>query len=252
MRSPSWIVAVGAGAAVGTLACYAPSPPTGAPCGTGGCPTPLVCSPATLTCEREPVAIDAPSAVDGARPADARADGPPAGDASVPFATLTGLQWLLPCTAAIGSNSCACDATMRVVHLADPDPRLYDVTVRIRGVMEGGSYQGGTAMGNWYVGGASTNPLLNIYELDVTSPSAHYFLNAVPGAIAELDYTVTLPITSDATLTLTSDGQDGRQLKNLGSGGAPLVIPGVATTPSPYDGQFAQLDVVSVVLAPLP
>ena len=33
--------------------CYQPSAPTGAACGTGSaCPTPLVCSPATQTCER--------------------------------------------------------------------------------------------------------------------------------------------------------------------------------------------------------
>jgi hypothetical protein len=38
--------------------CYGPSPPAGAPCAANGqCPTPLVCSPATHTCER--TAIDA-------------------------------------------------------------------------------------------------------------------------------------------------------------------------------------------------
>jgi len=38
--------------------CYGPSPPGGAPCAANGqCPTPLVCSPATHTCER--TAIDA-------------------------------------------------------------------------------------------------------------------------------------------------------------------------------------------------
>jgi hypothetical protein len=43
--------------------CYAPSPPAGAPCGPGGaCPTSLVCSPATHTCER--TAIDAAVAND--------------------------------------------------------------------------------------------------------------------------------------------------------------------------------------------
>lgn len=47
--------------------CYAPTPHPGAPCGpNGACPAPLVCSPATATCE--PVAI----ATDAARPLDAR------------------------------------------------------------------------------------------------------------------------------------------------------------------------------------
>ena len=33
--------------------CYAPTPATGGPCGLGGaCPDPLVCAPATMTCEK--------------------------------------------------------------------------------------------------------------------------------------------------------------------------------------------------------
>lgn len=39
-------------------ACYQPAPPNGAPCGPGNsCPGPLVCSPATQTCERMAVPI---------------------------------------------------------------------------------------------------------------------------------------------------------------------------------------------------
>lgn len=42
----AWVVTLLAG-------CYAPSPATGVPCGTSGaCPDPLVCAPATNTCER--------------------------------------------------------------------------------------------------------------------------------------------------------------------------------------------------------
>jgi len=56
--------------------CYAPSPPAGAPCGAGGvCPTPLVCSPATHTCER--TAIDAAVASDVHPDMQALADAPP-------------------------------------------------------------------------------------------------------------------------------------------------------------------------------
>jgi len=47
--------------AAGLLAClfgcYAPNPQPGSPCLNGRCPTPLVCSPATETCER--MAVDA-------------------------------------------------------------------------------------------------------------------------------------------------------------------------------------------------
>jgi hypothetical protein len=53
------------------VGCYAPKLSTGAPCPDGLCPAGLVCSPATMTCERTAVAapdaaIDAPA--DGAAP----------------------------------------------------------------------------------------------------------------------------------------------------------------------------------------
>jgi hypothetical protein len=52
--------------------CFAPTPATGVPCGAGGaCPDPLVCAPATSTCETTP---------GGA--IDAMADAPPTIDAS--------------------------------------------------------------------------------------------------------------------------------------------------------------------------
>lgn len=43
--------------------CYSPTPPTGAPCPTGVCPRPLVCSPVTMTCEDTPgdPTVDAPA-----------------------------------------------------------------------------------------------------------------------------------------------------------------------------------------------
>jgi hypothetical protein len=60
--------------------CYAPAPPAGAPCNDGDtCPAPLVCSPATHTCERTAVTADAAidtRAIDGP-PGDVDGDGIP-------------------------------------------------------------------------------------------------------------------------------------------------------------------------------
>src|SRR5438445_3618302 len=47
--------------------CYAPQPPAGAPCPADGtCPTGLVCSPATSTCEKQAVMADAHQNADAA------------------------------------------------------------------------------------------------------------------------------------------------------------------------------------------
>ena len=54
-------------------ACYAPSPATGVPCGNGdACPDPLVCAPATRTCERT-VGAELPDAEIDAQAIDATA-----------------------------------------------------------------------------------------------------------------------------------------------------------------------------------
>jgi hypothetical protein len=50
--------------AVVSAGCFSPSPQAGAPCANGQCPSPLVCSPASGTCEREAIdaaMIDAPT-----------------------------------------------------------------------------------------------------------------------------------------------------------------------------------------------
>ena len=65
--------------------CYSPTPPAGAPCGTGeSCPSGLVCAPITHTCERtvtdaridSPLDARAPDAPDGP-PGDRDSDGVP-------------------------------------------------------------------------------------------------------------------------------------------------------------------------------
>lgn len=60
------------GILLGVAACYAPNPQAGSPCATSPCPDGLVCSPATLTCERTAVdaaAHDVRILVDGCTPA---------------------------------------------------------------------------------------------------------------------------------------------------------------------------------------
>ena len=215
--------------------CFDPHPQAGTACPTGACPSPLVCSPATRTCERE--ATDA---------AVERIDS--GGDATdLPsFSELSGQQWLMPCAAAPNPNLCDCsDVTTRVTVGGRPDV-TYKARVRIRGIMERGTYAGGTAQGTWYVGGTTTSTFLTVAELSVTQPAQHYFLNTVNGmGLAVLDYEAILSITGGAEVTLFMSALDARETAN-----GTMQIPGVMTMPSPYLGQFAQIDVLEVTAAP--
>ena len=71
-----WLLRFGCALAIASagVGCFAPVPPTGAPCGAAGaCPRPLTCAPATNTCEQ--VVADASSARDTSSDALACAPG---------------------------------------------------------------------------------------------------------------------------------------------------------------------------------
>lgn len=127
--------------------------------------------------------------------------------------------------------------------------KRYKVTLRFRGVVEPMMYKGGKMDGEYfYIGGEPNNKTYNIYKIAVSSPASHYFLNrqdAVGHKIFTIDYTKTIEIDGDATLTFTGDGQNGRLISNFSK----LVVPDIAPAPQPFNGQFVQVDVVDVALA---
>lgn len=163
---------------------------------------------------------------------------------SVPtFSELSGQQWLMPCTAAPNPTLCDCTDVTSQVTVGGTPGVTYTLRVRIRGLLERGTYSGGTAQGAWYVGGMTTSTFLTVAELRVSAPAQHYYLNNVsaPGGLAMLDYEATLSIEGGAGVTLFTSALDGREVANVSG-----TIAGVTTNPSPYSGQFAQIDVLEV------
>jgi hypothetical protein len=128
----------------------------------------------------------------------------------------------------------------------------YKVTIRFRGVVEPMMYKDGKQVGDYfYIGGEKNNATYNIYQITVSSPAQHYFLNrqdAVGHKIFTIDYTQTIEIDAGATVTFHGDGQNGQMITNFKK----LVVPGVAPAPQPFNGQFIQLDVVDVKGMTLP
>jgi len=124
--------------------------------------------------------------------------------------------------------------------------KRYKVTLRFRGVVEPMMYKGGEQVGEYfYIGGEKNNATYNVYQISVSSPPSHYFLNRqdkVGHQIFTIDYTQTIEIDGGATITFHGDGQNGRLITNFKK----LVVPGIPPAPQPYNGQFIQVDVLDV------
>lgn len=127
--------------------------------------------------------------------------------------------------------------------------KRYQVTLRVRGVVEPMMYKGGKMDGEYfYIGGEPNNGTYNIYKMTISSPASHYYLNRqdkVGHKIFTIDYTKTIEIDGGATVTFLGDGQNGRLISNF----AKLVVPDVAPAPKVFNGQFVQVNVIDVVEA---
>ena len=123
----------------------------------------------------------------------------------------------------------------------------YKVTLRFRGVVEPMMYKNGKMDGEYfYIGGEPNNATYNIYKLSVSSPSSHYFLNRqdkVGHKIFTIDYTKTIEMDGDATITLLRrrpEWQTDLQFRQAGRSRR-------CSAPKPFNGQFVQVNVVEVV-----
>ena len=195
--------------------------------------------------------VDTPRARDAAPMLDA---------APAPFA-LSGMRWVIPCTAALDGTPTGCEvaptsnAYVTTIALTGSASEHWTVTARVAGAMEGLTYTGGTADGQWYVGGGTGIDIGdNYYEIAVSSPAQHYYLNdgvsGVPYSIAE-DYTVQLPIDGDATVVFSASPQDMYEWQGIDSGNQPIAISGF-TAPPPNGTLYGQWAYFVVTAATLP
>jgi hypothetical protein len=169
--------------------------------------------------------------------------------------SLSGLLWELPCSDT-GNPACSTTpATTTTATLNGTSGTTYDVTLRFRGVVEQKTYTGGCGDGStWLTGGGDDGDTFNVYELDVSSPAQRFFLNKGASSINHcflIDFQRTVRIDAGATVTLTAKSIDDQEIINVGSDGVtPLTVPGVSVQ-QPYNGQFIQMDVLSVTADPV-
>jgi hypothetical protein len=88
------------------------------------------------------------------------------------------------------------------------------------------------------------------YSLSIGSPAQTYYLNNgtdYTGHCIPIDYQQTVQMDAGAAVTLYASTVDGLEIRNLDEAGDPIVVAGISPSPSAYDGQFIQVDVVSIV-----
>jgi gliding motility-associated-like protein len=165
-------------------------------------------------------------------------------------ASLNGLRWEIPSNGSAGPDSdIAADPPTVTTTMGGSTGTTYSVTLRFRGVVELKNYSGGTTSGYFNAGGIPDGSPYNIYRLDVSNPANTYYLNAGSSGLLYcfgIDYQQVIPINGGATVQLTAFTLDGAQIRNKDQTGTPIVVPGISPAPAAYNGQFIQMDVVSI------
>jgi hypothetical protein len=128
------------------------------------------------------------------------------------------------------------------------DPSVvYDVTVRVRGVVEPKNFTGGDVQfEHFQSGGTPVKNDYNFYNIEVSEPRALYTVNRNAEKVGHytfpIDYRVTIPMRGGATVTMGAYDSNDVAIANHQR----HVVAGVPPDPAPFDGQFFQVDVESI------
>lgn len=122
--------------------------------------------------------------------------------------------------------------------------QVFQVTLRVRGVVEQKTYNGGTRLGYWQVDGTPDTTGYNVYHLRVGSQD--YYLNAGQSMIRycwSVDYTQTILVHARDEVVFEVTSSDSAIIKNRDEMGQPIVVAGIPPAPDSFNGQFVQLNV---------
>ena len=164
---------------------------------------------------------------------------------------LHGMRLEVPCKGQSRGRRCLVSRRERTVTstLLGNLAEVYEVELRVRGVIEQQRYVGGTLQGDTYLGGEPRSKQASLYRLEISEPEATIFLNLGDPRterVVPVDFTVKVLMNGAAKVNLTVDTRDWRHLANRGSGGKAVIVEDVPPAPEPFNGQFLQLDVVSI------
>ena len=207
-------------------------------------------------------------------------------------AALDGLVLRQPCLSTTSPRACRTHAPGLCP--SDPDPKLhgarptdetltmggapgtlYDVTLRVQGLVEPKTYSGASdasdlATDGFAIGGVPDNDKnqYSVYSLHVSSPEQTYFLNSqgrdrLRHSTLALDYEATLTVEGQATVRAVVADPNCQAVRNCQEpdvpadcvpGAFPSLEPAIAArlgvAPEAYDGQFLGLVVQAVTPRP--
>jgi hypothetical protein len=178
-----------------------------------------------------------------------------------PAASLAGLRLDLPCKGEKFGENTECHWDPALKQASDPKWKLkkeivrtfggnpgvtYDVIIRVRGVVEPKNFTGGVVeQEHFQIGGTPLVDNYNFYSINVSDPAQTYTVNRhqqkTGHFLFSLDYTVTIPIRGGATVTMGEYDDNDISIANHKS----IVVPEIPPAPSPFDGQFFQIDVIA-------
>lgn len=177
------------------------------------------------------------------------------GGASSSGSALDGFRIEIPCIDHFETNAChtlPADAVIsRTLTFGGTPGTTYEVTLRVRGLVEAKPITGGTG-DSWFVVGGTAND--NAHEtalkLSVASPAQHYFFNkheVMGDVLYKVDYMAKIKVEGGSSITFTANdivpaGDQG----DIASNWNLQVVEGIPPAPLPFDGQFVQFNVVSV------
>jgi hypothetical protein len=182
---------------------------------------------------------------------------------------MNGYRWELPCEDPSQRDTCPWDPALLEGAVKDPsytlrretavtfggDPTVvYDVQIRIRGLVEPKDFADGMVQENHFqIGGTPGTNDYNIYAIEVGDPLQVYTLNRNEMGIGHytfiLDYTVTIPIRGGTEVVMAMSDPNNIAIANPGGASGsvdPFVVPEIPPFPDPFYGQFIQMDVLAV------
>jgi hypothetical protein len=157
---------------------------------------------------------------------------------------LDGQRMESACVNDTAEDACNAELSPAWTGKADPGEGSFRVTLRVRGVVEQKTYEGGSRVGYWQVGGTPDATGFNAYHLKVGADD--YYLNAGESKIRHcwaIDYTQSVIVRGGDDLLFEVVSTDTALIKNRDEAGVPIVVAGIPPAPDSFNGQFVQIDV---------